>query len=160
MKFSTNEDMGIPIEAAFAELSDFEKFENFEKYALRKGVDLVRIDALSPGSIGMMWRTELEFRGKHRKLEIELMDFQPPETMEFRASSPGFDITVGVDLTALAPARCRLKLEIEAKPKNLTARLMLQSVRLAKSSLNRRFKNRVHDFVTGMETRIARNRKN
>ena len=156
MKFSTNEDMEIPIEAAFAELSDFEKFE---KYALRKGVDLVRIDALTPGSIGMMWRTELEFRGKHRKLEIELMDFQPPETMEFRATSPGFDITMSVDLTALAPARCRMKLEIEAKPRNLTARLMLQSVRLAKTSLNRRFKSRVHDFVTGMEARIARNRK-
>ncbi|MEO1026387.1 MAG: SRPBCC family protein, partial [Pseudomonadota bacterium] len=55
-----------------------------------------------------------------------------------------------VDLVALSKARTRMLVSLDLKPTTLSSRLMVQSLRLAKGSLNRRFKARVAQFASGI----------
>ena len=66
--------------------------------------------------------------------------------------SYGLSGDVVVNVVALAPKRARLMLSVELKPKNLSARLLLQSMRFAKNSLDRKFKARICDLATKIET--------
>jgi len=43
-------------------------------------------------------------------------------------------------------------LSVELKPKNLSARLLLQSMQFAKNSLDRKFEARIRDLATNIET--------
>ena len=45
--------------------------------------------------------------------------------------------------------------EIEMRPKTLAARVVIQSLRLAKASLSRKFKKRVAEFAAELERRNA-----
>ena len=58
-----------------------------------------------------------------------------------------------MQLTPLSPKRTRLGVEVDLKPKTLSARLLVQSLKLAKSNLTKRFKLKVADYAKTMETR-------
>ena len=45
---------------------------------------------------------------------------------------------------------------LEMSPLNLPARLLVQSLKLAKSTLSKRFKDRVADYARGLEDRLQR----
>ena len=66
--------------------------------------------------------------------------------------SYGLSGDVVVDVVALAPKRARLMLSVELEPKNLSAWLLLQSMRFAKNSLDRKFEARIRDLATNIET--------
>ena len=66
--------------------------------------------------------------------------------------SKGLSGDVVVNVVALAPKRARLTLSVELKPKNLSARLLLQSMRFASNSLDREFEARIRDLATNIET--------
>ena len=66
--------------------------------------------------------------------------------------SDGLSGDVVVNVVALAPKRARLMLSVELKPKNLSARLLLHPMRFAKNSLDRKFKARIRDLATKIET--------
>ncbi|NHW87665.1 SRPBCC family protein, partial [Escherichia coli] len=44
---------------------------------------------------------------------------------------------------------------LDMKPNTLTARLFIQSLRLAKASLNRKFKRGIARFADDLETRLG-----
>jgi hypothetical protein len=48
-----------------------------------------------------------------------------------------------VELVPLSPTRTRLMVETVLSPKTLAARLLVQSLKLAKSSLTQRYKSRI-----------------
>ena len=62
----------------------------------------------------------------------------------------------GIDLMALAARRTRLNITVDLQPRTIGARLILQSMRLAKARLNRRFAERVAQFCTEIETRYRK----
>ena len=48
---------------------------------------------------------------------------------------------------------------LEIKPLNLSARLWVQSLKLAKATLSKKYKERVAEYARGMEERHARSVK-
>ena len=50
----------------------------------------------------------------------------------------------------------RVLVALEIKPLNLSSRLWVQSLKLAKTTLNKKYKERVADYARGMEERHAR----
>lgn len=153
MKFSTNEDVEAPIEAVFAMLCDF---ETFERSAMRRGAEVQRTDQLTVPGVGMTWDAVFELRGKRREIEIEIVTFDRPNEIVLETTSPGMIGSMSFDLIALSRARTRVKVELEVKPLNLSARLMVQSMKLAKTSLTKKYKLRVAEYAKGMEERYAR----
>ena len=57
---------------------------------------------------------------------------------------------------ALSRGRTRVAVELEVKPLNLSARLLVQSLKLAKGSLTRKYKLRIGEYAKGMEERYAK----
>lgn len=153
MKFRTREDIGAPIDHVFDVVSDF---EGFERQALRRGAEVRRLDGPETPGIGTGWDIAFPFRGKRRDMQVEVMEFEPQGRMLFRSRMTGMTGHLAVDLMALSRARTRMELEIDLSPESLTARLLVQSIRLARSSLNKRFQVRVAEFAKDVEDRYAR----
>jgi len=60
MKFSTKEDLEIPISESFDLLSDF---ESFERAGMRHGAEVVRTDDRKALEAGMKWDVKAPLRG-------------------------------------------------------------------------------------------------
>ncbi|MFY0692884.1 MAG: SRPBCC family protein [Paracoccaceae bacterium] len=153
MKFATREDIEAPIERVFAMLSEF---ETFERAALRRGADVTRDFEGDRLELGSAWNAKAKIRGKQRVLRVELTRFDPSTTMVFHVGSDGFEAEFLVDLVALSRNRTRMQIELDVRPRSLPARLLMQSAKLARNSLNRRFKTRVRTFAQDLEQRYKR----
>lgn len=153
MKFSTKEDMEISIDEVFVLLSDF---DGFERIIMQRGVDVTRLDQTAEIDVGAQWHAKAVFRGRLREFKIELVDFDRPNCMQFTSESGGMNAKFTVELVALSRNRTRMRVELDVKPKTLPARLLMQSARLARNTLNRRYKTRVANFAEDLEDRYVR----
>ena len=153
MKFSTKEDIEAPIDAVFAMLCDF---ETFERAAMRRGAEVQRTDSKTVASIGMGWRAAFNMRGKRREVEIEMMAFDKPNEMGFECRSQGLLTHLTLELVALSKSRTRIMVNFDIKPLNLSARLLVQSLKLAKTTLTKKYKLRVAEFAKSLEERHNR----
>ena len=147
MKFSTREDIEAPIDHVFDRVSDF---ASFERRALRYGADVVRLDE-GPVQEGSSWNIAFQFRGRERRMQSHLASFDPPNGYLVTTMSDGMTITSTVDLVALSRGRTRVAVAVDLRAKTLTARLLLQSMKLAKTKLTKRFKARVLEYAEDLE---------
>jgi len=150
MKFSTREDVEVPIDQAFALICDFDAYE---RSAMRRGAEVRRVDDLSKPGVGMKWAASFKMRGKKRNLELEMTRFDQPTEICVLSSTSGIGGTGQIELLALSRGRTRILVEFELKPTNLSARLLVQSLKLAKNSLTKRYKLRVAEFAKNIEDR-------
>lgn len=153
MKFASKEDIEAPIAFVFSAISDFDALE---RQALRRGADLQRTDTMRTNGAGMSWNASFPFRGKERKTTARLVAYDVPHALGFVSATGGLHGNVNVDLVALSPRRTRLSVEIDLSSNSLSARLLLQSLRLAKSNLTRRFRKRISVFADDIEDRFYR----
>lgn len=156
MKFSTKEDLEVPIDTVFDMLSDF---EGFERAAMRHGAEISRLQPAVPAGRGTGWRVKATFRGKRRDFEVHVSEFDRPNQMSFEAMSDGMKGAFLVELVALSRNRTRMRMELDVRPKTLAARLLMQSAKLARNSLNRRYKTRIAHFAEDLEDRHKRSLK-
>lgn len=152
MKFSAREDIEAPIDYVFRGVTDF---TDFERQAMRRGAQVIRLDQ-GPVSVGAKWNIAFKFRGRERRLDAELTTFSEPEGYTAKGESENILVDTEVELVALSPKRTRLLLNVDLRAKNLTARLLLQSMKLAKAKLVKRFKARVLDYTEDLEERYRK----
>lgn len=152
MKFSTNEDILAPIDLVFASVSDF---DSFERQALRHGAEISRQDNLDAPGVGMCWNGRFTFRGRKRDVTAEVAQYETPQAFTVASESGGLDGIIAVECIALAPHRTRLSVQVELKPRTIPARVVIQSLKLAKTSLNKRFKKRVADMAKNIEDKAV-----
>ena len=131
MKFPPRSDIDAPIEHVFAELSDF---ASFERAAMRRGAKVSRIDSQDVIGPGMAWQAEFPFRGKTRQVRIDLEDYEKPTEMGFAAKSAGLNGFCDIELIELSPKKTSLRLSPDRKPPPLSARLLTQTLTLAKGT--------------------------
>ncbi|MCG3266951.1 SRPBCC family protein [Yoonia sp. I 8.24] len=142
MKFSTREDIEVPIADTFARVSDFAAFE---RRALRHGVQVTRGDD-GPVKPGSQWQVAFKFRGRNRALDATLSTLDDPNFYQVLGASDGMTFTTEVELVALSPNRTRIIVGLDLRAKSMTSRLILQSMKLAKAKLSKRFRARVLEF--------------
>lgn len=155
MQFSSQEDIEAPIDEVFAMLSEF---ESYERAALRRGIDVRRGSEELIRGVGMKWDATFSLRGAEREITLELTEFDPPNGMRFDADSQGLDAYLTVELLALSASQTRMSILMELAPKTLPARLLVQSLKLAKSNLSKRFDTKVSDYAKAMQDRASRAR--
>ncbi len=153
MKFSTKEDIEAPIQFVFEQVTNFQAFE---RSALRRGAEVQRVDNLSSPGVGMAWDVAFKMRGKRRELKMELTSLDVPNGLVLTSRSSKMGGHMVIDLVALSRGRTRMSTEIELKPINLSSRLLVQSLKLARSNLTGRYKLRVAEFARDLEDRFAR----
>ncbi len=152
MIFTTREDIEAPIDFVFAQVSDFAALE---RSILRRGAEVQRKVDRTPPAAGMVWDTSFEFKGKRRQLEVTLASFDPASGMRFDGKGKSLHCDLAIDLVALSRGRTRLVLTAELKPQNLSARLMVQSLKLARGNVTKRFEMRVASYAKDIEEKYS-----
>lgn len=150
MKFVAQEDVEAPIDFVFEQVTDFAAIE---RSALRRGAEVQRIDDLDETRPGMKWDAAFDLRGKRREMKLELTELDRPNGLVVASRSPNMAGEMALDLVALSRSRTRINVEIDMTPKTLAAKLLVQSMKLAKSNLTKRFKLRVAGYAKDLEDR-------
>lgn len=150
MNFGTKEDIEAPIDFVFEQMTDFKAIE---RAAMRRGAEVQRVDKLNEKGVGMMWDAAFELRGKTREIELELTEYDPPNGLVMSSRSSGLGGKMVVELVALSKTRTRVTMDVELEPKNLTAKLLVQSLKLARKSLMSRMSERMAVYSAEIERR-------
>lgn len=151
MNFSAQEDLDVSIDHVFAMMTDF---DNIERAALRRGVEVQRLDNQDHVGVGMEWDVRFQFRGRVRELVLKLVDYDEPNGMRFEAAGGGIKGDMRVDLVAMSRSRTRMSVSMAMEATNLSARLILQSFKLARGKMNSAFHARVASYATDLENRF------
>ncbi|MGR3622591.1 SRPBCC family protein [Pseudophaeobacter sp.] len=153
MELSSKEDVDAPIAEVFEAISDF---ASFERSAIRRGVEVQRLSEESTPQPGLAWDICAEFRGKPRELRVELASYEPTTLISLTGESDSLTGNGRIELLALSPRRTRIAVTVKVQAKTLSGRLLLQSLKLARSKVKRRFKLRVAEFASLTEDRLSR----
>ena len=147
MKFTTHKDIDAPIDYVFQKAANF---DGYERQALRRGAHVARVDGMGPVRVGSAWDVAFTFRGKDRNLRATVKSIVAPDTFEIDTVATGLNSLTKVDLIALSPKTTRVAVSVALTARSLSARLLLQSLKLAKGNLNKRFTKRVGEQVAGI----------
>jgi uncharacterized protein YndB with AHSA1/START domain len=153
MQFTSREDIEAPIDEVFAEITDFTRFE---RGAMRRGAEVARSDAQVEPGVGMGWQVRFKMRGRMRDVALRLSEYDPPNGIVIEAEASTVEAVLQVDLVALSRARTRLNVDLSVTPRNLAGRLLVQSMKLAKGKLGKRFRLRVAEYAMDVEERHKR----
>lgn len=153
MQVTAVEDVAAPIDHVFSELTNFTALE---RQALRRGMDVRRSYRSAMPEIGEGWTVKFRFRGKDREATILLQRFEDPQALEFGGVSGGLETQTQIDLVPLSPNRTRVNVVVKLTPKTLSARLLVQSFKLARSNINKRFKSRMASYARDIEDRLSK----
>ncbi|WP_299354952.1 SRPBCC family protein [uncultured Shimia sp.] len=153
MQLTSKENIEVPIDQVFEMLTDFERHE---RSAMRRGAEVARTDTLSKPGVGVGWDVGFEFRGKPRQVHLEVIEFDRPYELALKAEMQGLDSIINLQLVALSKTLTRLNVVTDIKPKTLSARLLVQSMKLAKSNITKRFDSRMAAQARDMENRFNR----
>jgi carbon monoxide dehydrogenase subunit G len=156
MKLTSRQDIEAPIAFVFDALKDFEAWE---RAALRRGAEVARTDTLKSKVPGLSWMIKFVYRGRQRRLALRLTHLERPNMMGFSGVGTSLDGVAGIDLIELASRRTRLSLTLDLQPRTIGARLLLQSMRLANTRLNRRFADRVGQLCLEIENRYRQSQR-
>ncbi|PIB26049.1 hypothetical protein BFP76_13865 [Amylibacter kogurei] len=152
MELKTKRTVQAPVEMVFQEFSNFVWFESV---ALSRGLDIERTDALLDVQEGISWHLSGRIRGKQRDVDINVTKYNPPRATGFRCESKAIDSQIDIRFTPDGPARTKVKIIIAPTAKNISARLMLQSVKLAQKTIEKRISSRMKDFCASIEKKYA-----
>ena len=83
----------------------------------------------------------------------ELTELDRPNGMVIASRSPNMGGQMVLDLVALSRSRTRVNVEIDMTPRTLAAKLLVQSMKLAKGNLTKRFRQRVAGYAKDLEDR-------
>lgn len=153
MKLTAREDMEAPIEEVFAALT---YFDGFERAAMRRGAEVVRLEPAGPSGVGQSWRMAFLYRGKRRELVARLMSQEVPTALRFQGRAKSLDGELVVDLVALSRRRTRVTVSLDITAKTLTARIFVQSLVFARGRINDRFAKRIRLFGQSIEDRLRK----
>lgn len=156
MKFSTRHDIAAPIGFVFVCATDF---AGFERQALRRGIDIGRSDAARGVVAGMRWKAQFAYRGKTRKLAGELTRLDEPNSFLIQSVSGGVESDLDVEFLPLSRQRTRVRVALNLAPKTLSARLLVQSLKFSKNSLDARFARRVGQFAVDIEAQFGQRQR-
>lgn len=151
MKLVTREDIEAPLDQVFAAFADT---ETWERAALRRGAEVTRVDRLAAFGPGMAWAVAFDHRGKPRRVTVKLTEAAAPNALGFAFSAPSVEGTVGLDFVELGPRRTRVAITTEIKPRTLAARLVMQSLKLARGKVDQKYATRLAQICAEIEDRF------
>lgn len=150
MNFIAREDIEATMDQVFAAVSDFDAHE---RSALRRGIEVETYTVEQKGETCRAWDIGFRFRGKAREAKAVLETCEPPNGMLATFRVGGLAGNLSIELMALSRTRTRMTVNVDVEPKTLSAKLLVQSMKLAKTGLTQRFKQRVGKMAQEIEDR-------
>lgn len=153
MKFQIKQDIEAPIDFVFEQMTDF---RSFERAAMRRGAEVQRVSNGDGGALGTAWDARFQMRGKEREVQIEITDYESPNKLVVSSRAPSMGGDMVVELMALSRNRTRVDTNVHLAPKNLTAKLLVQSLKLARKNVSQRLNERMAAYAVEVEARFKK----
>lgn len=150
MEFTSTSQINAARDFVFSQLTDYPQLEAF---IVDAGGDITRVDTLGEIGAGMAWHVDGEIRGRQRQIDIVLEEFTDQEHLSYLCDSGSIDTRVTLNARQIAPEKTELTIRIAPVAKNLSARLILQSIKLARRTISKRIDKRMKSFAHLIETR-------
>lgn len=150
MQLTATQDIAAPRQAVFDLLSDFDALQ---ARLVARGVE---VEPVSPPGAGALrsWRAAFDLRGQPREAVVRLASIDPPNRMVFEWQSGGLDGRTEVSLSALSDTTTQVTLDTTLKPQTLSARLVVQSLKLARGRIEGRLGSRMAEAAAKIEARV------
>jgi hypothetical protein len=152
MKFSTRKDIDAPVEFVFGQFTDF---DSLERQAIRHGISVQRTSGIQQDGIGATWTIQAPYRGKKRDVFIEVGALEAGEHVAVEVKSGGLNMTLDLQFVPLVGGRTRVIFGFDLRPQSLSAKILVQSLKIAKKNIQGRFERRVGVFCDTVEVRYA-----
>ncbi len=151
MEFHASNDIDAPRAAVFAALTDFDMIEG---RVSDMGVAITRQAAEGAALAGMAWQARFKLRGKARIADITLTEATADETLAFDAKVGGLNTRTDIMLTDAPGGGTRVAVSSVLDPQTLSARLIVQSLKLARGRLETRFSDSVAKHTSDLAARL------
>lgn len=138
MKFKVNEDVDAPLDMVWSRFTDFSSFESDVR---KRGVELTRVGNWSETTVGVEWRGTASVRGKKRAIAARVGTFHPTDLCVIESRIGGMDCHYELSFISLGPEVTRVALVLDLSAKTLTARLLLQTLKLARGRVMQRIQS-------------------
>lgn len=148
MKFSAWEEMEVAIADAWRVVVDFDQFE---RIAREKGAAVKREE----GRTYPAWNASFRFKGRPREVRVTVDRMEAPSLIACSGVGKSVEGTVLVELVSLSQRRTRIVVTSEVRPRSFAARLFLQSVKLARGRVVKRYQSRVTQAARMIEARAV-----
>ena len=129
MKFKVSEDVDAPQEMVWARFTDF---SGFEEDARGRGAILNRVGNWTQTVQGVEWRGEVTVRGKSRPITAKVTQLVPQELCVVDSRIGGMNCHQEIIFVPLSTTVTRVALMLDLSEDTLTARLLLQTMKLAR----------------------------
>lgn len=147
MRFSTRIDTDLPAKRLFEVVGNFKVLE---RMLIGRGATVARIKPSNETEIGMGWNIDFDWQGKAWRLRLDVTEFDHPEQIKISGHSEALDLMVVATVMALSRVKSRMIVETKVRPRNMRALLILQTAKLGKGQLNRRYQRQMEEFVQQM----------
>jgi uncharacterized protein YndB with AHSA1/START domain len=139
MKFSAHADVAAPVEETFAAFADFPRYVRMGE---ARGAKVEPVPAAH-----FAWRARFDWNGATRDLKGEVTRIEPPHGFAAVMVAQHVEGTLEIEVTALEPARSRVRVTMEWRPITMSGRILLQSLKLVKGRLDERVAARLAEFA-------------
>lgn len=156
MRLSTKEDVEAPIDFVWNLLSDFVIWEHA---AQRRGVEVQRLEGTPQSGPGMAWLVRFGYQGKPREIDLRLAGVEPGQRLIFEGTGHSVRAHLTLEFVEIGPRRTQVAVVSDVKPMTITARVVVQSLRLAKGKIQHKFEHRIAGFAADIEDRWKAGRK-
>ncbi|MDZ4088637.1 MAG: SRPBCC family protein [Tabrizicola sp.] len=153
MKLTAKTDLEVPAAFVFATLVDH---PSWERDAVRNGAEVERPPGTPATGLGAAWRVRGQFRGKVRKVQLTITELVENQRVVLTMDGPTIEGSARFEVMVLSPRRSRLRVDVEFKPKTLSARLFINTMRLAKGRVQAKFEARLGQIGGRIKDRYER----
>jgi hypothetical protein len=129
MKFKVSEDVDAPQAMVWARFTDF---SGFEDDARKRGATLTRVGNWTDTALNVEWRGEVIIRGKSRPITAKVTQHVPQEFCVIESRIGGMMCHHEMSFMPISAAVTRVGLVLDLSANTLTARLLLQTLKLAR----------------------------
>lgn len=101
--------------------------------------------------LGTTWEAEYDFRGRTLAIRTEVTQFTPGCKIASLSHARGLEAMADFSVEPVTASKSRLIVGIDIRPTSIAGRVLLQPVKLAKTTISERFATRVAAFARKIE---------
>jgi hypothetical protein len=135
MKFKVSEDVDAPRRMVWDKMTDFTAMETD---ARGRGATVIRVGNWTELAEGVEWRGEVTVRGKVRPLSSRVARLVQEDICLIESRIGGMSCVYELSFVSLTPEVTRVAVVLDLSAQTLTARLILQTMKLARGRVMQR----------------------
>jgi uncharacterized membrane protein len=135
LKFKVADDVEAPVDWVWEGFTDFAAIEADIR---ARDTELSRVGDWKEAALGVAWRGSVPVRGKVRTIDARIAAFAPEERLLVESRIGGMACTYEVTFAPLTGGSTRVSVVLELKASTLSARLLLQTLKIARRKVIQR----------------------